>query len=59
MQVSAFTAIFKSDFGRFQPVSAVLAVGRYDPIRSDFGRISPVQRESKPIRHESSRIGVN
>ena len=72
MQVSALTAIFKADFGRFRPVpavfrpisavSAVLAAGRYDPIwpiRPDFGRISPIRRESKPIRHESSRIGAN
>ena len=66
MQVSAFPAIFKADFGRFRRVSAVFrrvsAVGRYDPIwpiRPDFGRINPVQRESKLIRHESSRIGAN
>ena len=46
----------------FRPISAVSAAGRYDsiwPIRPDFGRISPIRRESKPIRHESSRIGVN
>ena len=69
MQVSALTAIFKADFGRFRPVpavfrpiSAVSAAGRYGPIwpiRPDFGRISPIRRESKPIRHESSRIGAN
>ena len=69
MQVSALTAIFKADFGRFRPVpavfrpiSAVSAAGRYDPIwliRPDFGRISPIRRESKPIRHDSSRIGAN
>ena len=69
MQVSALTAIFKADFGRFRPVpavfrpiSAVSAAGRYDPIwpiRPDFGRISLIWRESKPIRHESSRIGAN
>ena len=68
-QVSALTAIFKADFGRFRPVpavfrpiSAVSAAGRYDPIwpiRPDFGRISPVRRKSKPIRHESSRIYLN
>ena len=68
-QVSAFPAIFKVDFGRFRhvsaifrPVSAVSATGRYDliwPIRPDFGRISPVRRKSKPIQHESSRIGAN
>ena len=69
MQVSALTAIFKADFGRFRPVpavfrpiSAVSAAGRYDPIwpiRPDCGRISPIRRESKPIRHESSRIDAN
>ena len=69
MQVSAFLAIFKADFGRFRrvsavfwPVSAISAAGRYDriwPIRSDLGRISPVRHESKPIRHKSSRIGTN
>ena len=72
MQVSDFPAILKADFGRFRsvlavfrPVSAVSAVsatGRYVPIwpiRLDFGRISPIRRESKPIRHESSRIGAN
>ena len=65
MQVSAFLAIFKADFGCFRPVSAVsaiLAAGRYDPIwpiRLDFGRISPVWCESKPIRHELSHIGAN
>ena len=62
MQVSAFPAIFKADFGRFRRVLAVSAAGRYDPIwpiRPDFGRISPVRRELKPIRHESSRISVN
>ena len=72
MQFSALTAIFKADFGRYQPVpavfrpisavSAVSAAGRYHPIwpiRPDFGRISPIRRESKPIRHESSRIGAN
>ena len=58
--------------GRFRPVSAVSrpvsavsavsAAGRYVPIwpiRPDFGRISPIRRESKPIQHESSRIGAN
>ena len=59
MQVSAFPAIFKADFGRFRRVSAISAAGRYDPIWPDFGRISRVRRESKPIRHESSRIGAN
>ena len=62
MQVSAFPAIFKADFGRFRRVLAVSAAGRYDPIwpiRPNFGRISPVRRELKPIRHESSRIGAN
>ena len=61
-QVSAFSAIFKADFGRFRPVSTVSASSRYDPIwpiRLDFGRISLVRHESKPIRHESSRIGAN
>ena len=53
---------FPACFGRFQPVSAVSAAGLYDPIwpiRPDFGRIRSVWRESKPIRHESSCIGVN
>ena len=72
MQVSDFPAIFKADFGLFRHISAVFwpvsaesavsTAGRYDPIwpiRLDFGRISPVRRESKPIRHESSRIGAN
>ena len=69
MQFSALTAIFKADLGRFRPVpavfrpiSAVSAAGRYDPIwpiQPDFGRISPIRRESKPIRHKSSRIGAN
>ena len=65
MQVLAFPAIFKADFGRFRPVSAVSAVsvaGRYDPIwpiRPDSGRINPVWCELKLIRHESSRIGAN
>ena len=69
MQFSALIAIFKADFGLFRrisavfwPVSAISAAGRYDPIwpiRPDFGRISPIRRESKPIRHESSRIGAN
>ena len=69
MQVSDFSAIFKADFGLFRRISAVFrlvsavsAAGRYDiiwPIRLDFGRISPVQRESKPIRHESNRVGTN
>ena len=69
MQVLAFTSIFKADFGRFRLVpavfrlvSAVSAAGRYDPmwpIRTNFGRISPIWRESKPIQHESSRIGAN
>ena len=69
MQVSALTAIFKADFGRFRPVPAVFrpilaesAAGRYDPIwpiRPDFGQISPVRCESKPIRHELSRIDTN
>ena len=42
-------------FGRFRPISAVLAGGRYDPIWTiwpNFGRISPVW-------HESSRVGAN
>ena len=69
MQVSTFKAIFKADFGRFRPVpavfrpisvvSAISAASRYGsiwPIQPDFGRISPVRLESKPIRHESSRI---
>ena len=69
MQVSDFPAIFKADFGRFwrisavfRPISVVSAVGRYDPIwtiQLDFGRSSLVRRESKPIRHELSRIGTN
>ena len=48
--------------GRFRPVSAVSVVGRYDPIWSiqpDFGRNSSVWRESKPIWHESSQVGMN
>ena len=69
MQVSAFPAIFKADFSRFRCVSACFdrfpacygRIGRMGrrpiwPIRPDFGRISPVRLESKPIRHESSRI---
>ena len=69
MQVSAFPAIFKADFGPFwhvsavfQLVSAVSTAGQYNPIwpiRPDFGRISPFRRESKPIRHESSRVSAN
>ena len=46
---------FSASFGRFRPVSAVSATGRYDPIwpiRPDIGRISPVRRKS-------SRIGTN
>ena len=53
---------FSACFGRFRPVLAVSAGGRYDliwPIRPDFGRISPVRCESKLIRHESSRVGAN
>ena len=53
---------FLACFGRFRPVSAVSVAGWYDPIwqiRPDFGRISPIRRESKPIRHKSSRIGAN
>ena len=53
---------FPASFSRFRPVSAVSAAGRYNPIwpiRPDFGRISPIRRESKPIRHESSRISAN
>ena len=53
---------FPASFGRFRPVSAISAAGQYDPIwpiRPDFGRISPVRRKSKPIWHESSRIGAN
>ena len=69
MQVSDFTAILKVDFGHFRPVSACFRhvsacfgrIGRRPiwPIRPDFGRISPIRRESKPIRHESSRLGAN
>ena len=69
MQVSTFKAIFKADFGRFRPVPAVFrpvsvvsAASRYGsiwPIQPDFDRISQIRRESKPIRHESSRIGAN
>ena len=61
-QVSAFLAIFKADFGRFRHVLAVSAVDRYDPIWPIwpvFGRISPVWCKSKPIQHESSRVGAN
>ena len=46
-QVSAFPAIFKVDFTLFLPFPAC------------FGRISSVRRESKPIQHESSRVGAN
>ena len=56
MQVLDFPAIFKADFGCFRRISACFGSR---PIRLDFGQISPVQRESKPIRHESSRIGAN
>ena len=66
MQVSNFPAIFKANFGRFWRISACFSrfsacFGRISsrPILPDFGRISPVRRESKPIRHESSRIGAN
>ena len=41
--------------GRFWPFLACF--GR--PIRLDSGQISPVRRESKPIQHESSQVGVN
>ena len=63
--VSACFRPFRPVSAVFRPVSVVSAVsaaGRYVPIwpiRPDFGRISPIRRESKPIRHESSRIGAN
>ena len=75
MQVSDFPAIFKADFGRFWHISACFGcidrigrrlmrpdmadTARFWPNQPGFGRISPIQRESKPIRRESSRIGAN
>ena len=69
MQVSALTAIFKADFGRFRPVpavfrpiSAVSATGRYDPIwpiRPDSARIEADSARIEPHRRESSRVGAN
>ena len=47
---------FPACFGRFPACFG--RIGR-QPIRPDFGRISPVQRKSKPIQHESSRISAN
>ena len=65
MQVSAFSAKFKADFGHFWRVSACSGhfsayfgrIGRW-PIRPDMAdtaRFGPNQ----PIRRESSRIGAN
>ena len=72
MQVSALTAIFKADFGRFRPVpavfrpiSAVSAIGRYDPIlaesarfdanRSRFGTNRAASARIEPSRRESEK----
>ena len=48
--------------GRFRHISAVSGMFRPYRLPADttrYGRISPVWRESKPIRHESSRVGAN
>ena len=72
MQVSAFPAIFKADFGRFRRVSAYFGrIGRR-PIRPDMAntaRFWPNQPGStwieadsariEPHRRESSRVGAN
>ena len=62
MQVSAFPAIFKADFGRFRPVSAG---GRYDPILaesaqfganwSQFGMNRAASVQIEPNRRESEK----
>ena len=63
MQVSAFPAIFKADFGRFRRVSACSGrfpawFGRIDrrPIRLDTARFWPNQPESARIEAPSARI---
>ena len=52
MQVSAFPAIFKADFGHFWPVSTVSAVGRY-------GRYGPILAESARFSANQSQFGTN
>ena len=61
MQVLALTAIFKADFGRFRPVPAVSAAGRFDPIwpiQPDFGRISPIRRKSEKKKKKKNADAV-
>ena len=63
MQVSALTAIFKADFGRFRPVpavfrpiSAVSAVSRYDPILAESARFDANRSRFGTNRAASARI---
>ena len=52
MQVSALTAIFKADFGRFRPVPAILRPYRPPADMTRYGRYGP-------ILAESARFGAN
>ena len=54
MQVSAFPAIFKADFGRFRPISAISAADK-----SRYGRYGSILAESARFGANQSRFGTN
>ena len=56
-QVSAFPAIFKADFGRFQHVSAIS--GLFRSYRPQYGRYGPILAESAQFRANQSRFDTN
>ena len=59
MQVSALTAIFKADFGRFRPVPAVFRPYRPPADTTRYGRYGPIFVESVRFDANRSRFGTN
>ena len=59
MQVSAFPAIFKADFGRFRRVSAFFRPFRPLADTTRYGRYGPILADSTRFSVNQSRFGTN
>ena len=59
MQVSALTAIFKADFGRFRPFFGLFRPYRPPADTSRYGRYGPILAESVRFGANRSRFGTN
>ena len=59
MQVSALTAIFKADFGRFRPFFGLFRPYRPPADTTRYGRYGPILAESAQFSANRSRFGTN